>query len=326
MRTFVNAAYCEYFGKPREELLGTSFFSLIGDEDRERVLARLEQLTPDQPSSEGEHRVVLADGSVGWHHWHDVALFDSEGNVVEYQSVGRDITAQKHAEAELEERLKFETLLSSISMDFMNVTPETFDDLVCRSLAGLREHFDIVNIRYFRFADDMKRVDCVQSHTRDGAEHDFWAISDHTNEDACSDDRSGYPVDQSSCRWLWGRLTEGLKVVLNSAADLPLEAVAEKQAWGNQESSRLHLPLNTNDTVLGFLYLESRQSGRWTAEQVRQIEMLGRILATAFMRQRADHQLRNSERRYRTLAENAPIGIFRKDARRKLPRCEQGLL
>jgi len=34
---FVNEAYCRYFGRKREELIGSSFMPLIPDEDREFV-------------------------------------------------------------------------------------------------------------------------------------------------------------------------------------------------------------------------------------------------------------------------------------------------
>ena len=103
VRTFVNDAYCRYFGQTREELTDTSFFQLISDEDRARVMARLSALTPASPVSTDDHRVFLPDGSVAWQQWTDRALFDDDGQLVAYQSVGRDITKQKKAEHRLRE-------------------------------------------------------------------------------------------------------------------------------------------------------------------------------------------------------------------------------
>jgi PAS domain S-box-containing protein len=107
VRTFVNDSYCRYFGKSRDELIGSSFFPLITEEDREKVIKRIEALTPESPVSTADHRVVRADGSTGWNQWTDRALFDEEGRLIEFQSVGRDITERRLAEEALKASKEF---------------------------------------------------------------------------------------------------------------------------------------------------------------------------------------------------------------------------
>ncbi len=102
-RTFVNSAYCRFFGQSREELIGQSFFPLIVDEEsREQVRGLTAMLTPENPIAAYEHRVRRPDGSLAWTEWNDRAIFDGDGTLVEFQSVGRDISAWK----ETEERLR----------------------------------------------------------------------------------------------------------------------------------------------------------------------------------------------------------------------------
>ncbi len=101
-RLFVNDAYCRMFGAPREALLGTSFWSLVSEVDRARVQERIRRLNPQQPVSAGRHRVQGPDGRTFWMEWCDRALFDSDGKVTEFQSVGRDITER----IELEEHVR----------------------------------------------------------------------------------------------------------------------------------------------------------------------------------------------------------------------------
>ena len=113
IRTFVNDSYCRYFGLKREEAEGTSFFSLISEEDRKDVLQRISLLSPQKPVSAGEHQVIRPDGTKGWNLWTDRAFFDEEGKVIEYQSVGRDITEHKEAEEEL--KIKEDAIESSIN-------------------------------------------------------------------------------------------------------------------------------------------------------------------------------------------------------------------
>jgi PAS domain S-box-containing protein len=99
--TFVNDAYCRYFGMSRDELLSQPFAPEIFEADRQVMEEQLASLRADQPVATVEHRVVLPDGRVRWQHWTDRAVFDGSGAVVEYQAVGRDITDQRKAEAAL---------------------------------------------------------------------------------------------------------------------------------------------------------------------------------------------------------------------------------
>jgi signal transduction histidine kinase len=63
----------------------------------------------------------MPSGEMRWHHWSDRASFDSTGNVIEYQSVGRDITDRKFTEQALNESNKKLNLLSNITRhDILN--------------------------------------------------------------------------------------------------------------------------------------------------------------------------------------------------------------
>ncbi len=89
---FVNEAYCRYFGKSREEIIGNIFIPDIPVEDREKVKLHLASLTPSHPVESIEHRIIMPDGEVRWQRWNDRAIFDEKGNVSEFHSVGKDIT------------------------------------------------------------------------------------------------------------------------------------------------------------------------------------------------------------------------------------------
>jgi PAS domain S-box-containing protein len=108
---FVNEAYCRYFNKSRDEIIGKKFIPRVPAEDQALVSNHFSSLTREHPTAIVTHRIILADGQVRWQRWSDRAIFDEHGILTEYQSVGRDVTEQKQAEEALRES---ETSLASI--------------------------------------------------------------------------------------------------------------------------------------------------------------------------------------------------------------------
>ena len=104
--TFVNKAYCQYFGKSSEELLGRSFLDLIPSGDREIVWKAFSSLNKSNPLVNYEHRVIIPGGGTRWQRWTDRVIFNDLGDTVEYQSVGEDITKRKLVEEALVESRK----------------------------------------------------------------------------------------------------------------------------------------------------------------------------------------------------------------------------
>jgi diguanylate cyclase (GGDEF)-like protein/PAS domain S-box-containing protein len=99
--TFVNQAYCHYFGKKREDLVGSSFMPLVLEGDQPFVEEQFTSLSLENPVVTYEHRVMLPDGQIRWQQWTDRAIFDEQGRFIEFQSVGRDITEWVRAEEQL---------------------------------------------------------------------------------------------------------------------------------------------------------------------------------------------------------------------------------
>jgi PAS domain S-box-containing protein len=101
--TFVNDAYCRYFGKTWEDLIGMKFLELIPEDSRDYVRGLIESLSQRPRTETYEHEVLLPDGGIGWQQWVDHTIRDASGKIVEFQAVGRDITERKRAEQSLRE-------------------------------------------------------------------------------------------------------------------------------------------------------------------------------------------------------------------------------
>ena len=99
--TFVNDAYCRYFGVREEEVVGTSFLRFVAPEHLERARAHVRDLLDHPRTVEYTHKVIRTDGQVVWNEWVDIPILNESGQVVEFQSVGRDITRRKEVEEQL---------------------------------------------------------------------------------------------------------------------------------------------------------------------------------------------------------------------------------
>lgn len=89
---FANPAYCRFFGRSKEEIIGGSVLGNVAREDRQHLQEHLLSLGPERVSATIEHRVNMPDGSTRWLHWIDRAIIDHRGDVVEFQAVGFDVT------------------------------------------------------------------------------------------------------------------------------------------------------------------------------------------------------------------------------------------
>lgn len=118
--TFVNEAYSRSFGKSRQELIGHSFLPFVPAEDRQALEQHLAALGPDRPVAVIEHRAIAPDGTIRWQRWTDRAICDEHGQIVEFQSVGSDITERKQAEEQLRRQNEELNALYATTLDLLN--------------------------------------------------------------------------------------------------------------------------------------------------------------------------------------------------------------
>src|SRR4030095_14657527 len=104
--TFVNDAYCRYFNKSRDELIGQSFLMLVPEEGHEQIRVKFEDMQRN-PSVRTDHRrYFTGDGEIRWLEWTNNPILNERGEIAEVQSTGRDVTDRKRAEDERNEYIR----------------------------------------------------------------------------------------------------------------------------------------------------------------------------------------------------------------------------
>ncbi len=112
--TFVNDAYCKFFMRPKEIVIGDNLFQSVKNDVADAIRNSLMDLSIENPVKIHERLVQLRNGERRWVQWIDRAIFDKKNVILEYQSTGRDITELKRIQEELLNRNKQLTTLNAI--------------------------------------------------------------------------------------------------------------------------------------------------------------------------------------------------------------------
>lgn len=108
--TFANQSYTEYVNKSSAMIEGLSLLDITPMQERDGFQQKILSLTPEFPIASYDRKIVI-EGDVYWQHWSDKAFFDSNGVMLEIQSIGVDITERRSAEQEaLDSSARFHSL------------------------------------------------------------------------------------------------------------------------------------------------------------------------------------------------------------------------
>ncbi len=97
----VNDAYCRYFKKSQDELIGINILDFVPKSEQKLVQKKISEITPKNPIAEITCKIQTSGRTHNWQKWKNIAIFDDGGNIVEFQAVGKDITEIKKLKDEL---------------------------------------------------------------------------------------------------------------------------------------------------------------------------------------------------------------------------------
>jgi PAS domain S-box-containing protein len=98
--TFTNEMYRQIFGI-RGRADGIKWLKFLPDESRDETAAFYQEVAQNPRLVTYDHPVTFEDGRTRHFQWIDTPILDADGTLLEFQSVGLDITERKQAEEEI---------------------------------------------------------------------------------------------------------------------------------------------------------------------------------------------------------------------------------
>ena len=294
--TYVNKAYCHYFGKSQEELLGSLWMDLVPPEERDTVRRNCDDMNRTPRRIRYAHRVADRTQDVQWMEWTDAPILDDEGQVMEWQSIGRDITKSKQVEETLQHHLNMQAFMARVSLRYINLTSDDVDATIHETL---REVGELTHV-------DRSYLFLIDEHAQTVSNTHEWCARGVRSE---SDNLQNIRLDRIT--WWIDQLTRFEIVHIPCVADMPDDRAYERGLLEAQDiRSVLVMPLAWRGALKGFLGFDAVRTERsWSKEDRQVLETLAHTMSQVIERRETEDRLRKLSR----MVEQSPVSVILTD-------------
>ncbi|CAB5080378.1 Formate hydrogenlyase transcriptional activator [Olavius algarvensis associated proteobacterium Delta 3] len=185
------------------------------------------------------------------------------------------LTELERVERAVEERLRFETLLSQLSTRFLNLPPSEVDRQIEHGLQHLAEFLEVDRSTLFEFSHDMTHLRATHS----------WTVA------GCEPAPAQIAFDQLP--WATSKMLRGDIFLFSQVSELPDKAARDKAYLRQQgPKSAVVIPLTVAGASTGAVSFTSLGTERpWSDGVVQRLRLVGEIFSNALSRKQADASL-----------------------------------
>jgi PAS domain S-box-containing protein len=293
---YVNKRCIEVMGYSREEFYAPDFdfMALIAPESVDLIRSSLKRHMAGEDIDPYEYALINKKGEKIEAIITTKLIRYDDGKAI--LGIITDITDRKRVEEELQYRLKFQNLITTVSSQFINLHPAQIDDEIDYTLKQIGQFADADRSYVFQFSDDQKSVSCTHEWCAEGIEPTIERIQND-------------PVD--TYPWAMNKFLHGDMVLVPRLSDLPAEAIKEKQEFEQQGiQSVLAVPMIISGKVMGFIGLDSvRDEKMWAEDTNSLLKIVGQVFANALENKKTRQALHESEEHLRTVYETFPDSV-----------------
>ncbi|MGW8301890.1 MAG: hybrid sensor histidine kinase/response regulator [Desulfobacterales bacterium] len=293
---YANKKCTEIMGYNRNELYAPDFdfMSLIAPESVDLIRSSLERHLAGEDIAPYEYALINRKGEKIEAIITTKLIDYDDGKAI--LGIITDITERKRIEEELQYRLKFQHLITTVSSQFINLHPAQIDDEIDRTLEQIGQFADADRSYVFQFSDDQKSLSCTHEWCAEGIEPTIERIQN-------------VPVE--TFPWAVKKFLHGDMVLVPRLSDLPPGAIEEKQEFEQQGiQSILAVPMMIGGKVMGFIGLDSvREEKMWAEDTSSLLKIVGQVFANALENKKTRQALHESEEHLRTVYETFPDAV-----------------
>jgi len=226
-------------------------------------------------------------------------------SIADLVAMAVDAAEWRAAQESLQHRVEFEKLISSISTHFINLSADEIDEAIRGALASIATFVGADRAHVVLLNEDRRGATMTHEWCGEGVPSRMTSLE---------------RVPVGGFRWTFQVLSNFEVMRINTLNDIPADAEPEREHhsfFGTK--SFLAMPMVVNRTLFGFVGLNTVYEERtWTDETVALLRITGEILAGAIQRQRDDRSIRESESRYRLMADHSTDLIARTSSRGRI--------
>ncbi len=244
-----------------------------------------------------EYRVLRKDGAVLYVRTAGI-IERKNGKATRVFATMQDITNLRRTEQALVRRSRFERLVGEISSEFLGLTSDRIDGGIERALAAIGTFSGADRAYVFLLRDDGALAENTHEWCAEGIEPQSETLKD-------------IPLHEE-LPWFAEHIERRQVFHVPKVGELPSEAHPERKYFKALDiRSLIVVPMFSKGRPIGFLGFDAvRECRTWTEDDQAILRLVGQILTNALERKRVEEALRESEAKYRRLAENSPAVVY----------------
>ncbi|NIM96817.1 MAG: PAS domain-containing protein [Proteobacteria bacterium] len=269
------------FGKQFDEFIGTNSYDFFPQKIARELEEKDRFVMSSNNSTQMEYSSKMPNGEARW--WRDIKFpiyLPPDRTLL--GGIAIDITDRKMAEKALDERLRFEKLISNLSASFIRATASEVDGRIKDALRQLGEFLGVDRGVLAQFNEERSELRATHLWVAKGLERDEMFVDSVLNE---------------KIPWVVNRMLEQEVIALSRfEEELPVEASKERE-YGQKVGvqSLLVIPLTVSGSLVGLIGFDSLSSQvTWPEELVQRLRLVAEIFSNALTRKRVEAKLQEA--------------------------------
>ena len=224
-------------------------------------------------------------------------MHDEQGKPISLIGSISDITERMKTRINLQELLNFETILTEISAILVKVKPNQLREEITKAQHLICEFLDLdLSSIYQPFSDSSSQLKLTYLYHRpeNFTLPEILVASDY------------FP-------WCERNLLKGLKSIVHSMNDLPVDAARDRESWiqFGVKSSAMFPLIESDGQVMGTISFDTVRAERYFSDElINRLNLVSQLFANSLKRIKTEQVLSLSESKYRLIAEHSADVIW----------------